>query len=80
MIPWPKILAGAAIAGGLIWHYAEIRDQGATSVRNSIERQNNDAARKAEDAVLDYDGCRDAGRVWDFGAGRCSRAAARDWR
>ena len=77
MISWSKILMGAAIAGALIWLYAEIRNQGATSVRNSIERQNNDAARKADDAVLDYDGCRDAGRMWDFGAGRCGRASAR---
>lgn len=77
MIFWPKILLGAAIAGALIWLYAEIRDQGAADVRNSIERQNNDAARKANDAVLDYDGCRDAGRVWDFGTGQCGGATTR---
>ena len=71
VIPWSKIIIGVAIVGALIWLYAEIRDQGAESLRNSIERQNNDAARKADDAALDYDGCRDAGRVWDFRAGRC---------
>ncbi len=76
MIPWSKIILGAALAGVLIWLYAEIRDQGAESVRNSIERQNNEAARKADDAALDYDGCRDADRMWDFRAGRCLGAAS----
>lgn len=48
---------------------------GGDGVRNSIERKNNEAATRADQGALDYDACRDAGRVWNFGAGRCGGAA-----
>ncbi|MHC2573958.1 hypothetical protein [Rhizobium leguminosarum] len=66
-----KIIAGiAALAAiGIVIH--KIRQSGADSVRSTIERQNNEAGNAADEGVLDYDACRDAGRVWDFGAGRC---------
>lgn len=52
-----------------------IYKNGADSVRTSIERQNNAAGKQADDRALDYDACRDAGRLWNFGAGRCGGAA-----
>lgn len=55
-----------------LWLYRK----GGEGVINSIERQNNEAARRADESALDYDACRDAGRVWDFRAGKCTRVAA----
>lgn len=46
---------------------------GGEGVTNSIERQNNEAASRADQGALDYDACRDAGRVWDFRASKCGR-------
>lgn len=48
---------------------------GGDGVRNATERQNNEAATRADQGALDYDACRDAGRVWNFGAGRCGGSA-----
>ncbi|TCR01053.1 hypothetical protein EDF70_10558 [Neorhizobium sp. JUb45] len=48
---------------------------GGDSVRTSTERQNNAAASRADQGALDYDACRDAGRLWDFRAGRCGRTS-----
>lgn len=72
MIPWPKIALGALILAALAWAVIEIRQDGAQSVRNSIERQNNEAAGQSDTARSNYDRCLDGGRVWDFGAGRCA--------
>lgn len=77
MIPWPKIILGVAIAGALIWLFTDIRDQGAESVRNSIERRNNGAGNAADDARGNYDRCLDDGGLWNFGAGRCDGPAPR---
>ncbi|MGG7581047.1 hypothetical protein [Rhizobium sp. Nf11,1] len=66
-----KIIAGAIAFGAVLFIIHKIRESGADSVRTAIERQNNDAGKAADEGVLDYDACRDAGRVWDFGAGRC---------
>ncbi|WLR92962.1 hypothetical protein [Shinella zoogloeoides] len=68
---------GAAIAGALIWLYAEIRDQGARSATSKIERQNNEARNAADDARSAYDRCLDGGGLWNFGAGRCDRSSPR---
>lgn len=75
MIDWSKVIIGAVAAGALIWLYAEIRSQGADSVRNAIERQNNAAGSTADDARGSYDLCPDG--MWDFAAGRCVRTAPR---
>lgn len=63
-------LLAAAILAVALWIYRA----GGEGVSNSIERQNNEAARRADESALDYDACRDAGRVWDFGAGKCGRS------
>jgi len=68
-----KVIAAIAAVGAIVFVLHKIRESGADSVRAAIERQNNEAGKAADDAVLDYDACRDAGRVWDFGAGRCQR-------
>lgn len=76
MIQWPRILIGVVIAGALIWLYSTIYQQGADSVRTGVERQNNEAGNSADDARSAYDRCRDAGRLWDFRAGRCVGASS----
>jgi hypothetical protein len=64
------LLAIIAVLGiAVVWIYRE----GGEDVRNSVERQNNEAATRADEGALDYDACRDAGRVWDFGSGKCRR-------
>lgn len=79
MMPWPKVLLGVAAAAALIWLYAEIRKDGAESVRMTIERQNNEAGNTADDARSAYDRCLDAGGLWGFGTSRCERPAPRRW-
>lgn len=64
-------LLAAAIVAVALWIYRA----GGEGVSNSIERQNNEAARRAHEGALDYDACRDAGRVWDFRAGKCGRSS-----
>jgi hypothetical protein len=59
-----------AIIGAATWLY----NAGGAGTLNSIERQNNEAARRADESALDYDTCRDAGRVWNFRTGKCGRA------
>lgn len=66
-----KVIAGIAAVGVIVFVLHKIRESGAESVRAAIERQNHEAGNAADEAVLDYDACRDAGRVWDFGSGRC---------
>lgn len=74
-----KVVAAIAAVGVIIFVFHKIRESGADSVRAAIERQNNEAGKAADDAVLDYDACRDAGRVWNFGSGRCERPAPGRW-
>lgn len=70
---WLSLARWIGIIAAFAFLYWMIFDQGADSVRNAIERQNNEAARNADDRRLNYDQCIDAGRVWDFGAGQCRR-------
>jgi hypothetical protein len=37
------------------------------------KRRNNEAATRADEGALDYDTCRDPGRVWSLGTDRCLR-------
>jgi len=71
----PRLLAAAAalaiVVGGLIWIYR----QGGDDVRTSIERQNNEAGRTADDVRSRFDLCPPG--MWDFGAGKCRRAPPR---
>lgn len=69
-----KVIAAIAAVGVIVFVLHKIRESGADSVRAAIERQNHEAGKAADDAVLDYDACRDAGRAWDFGKGRCVNA------
>lgn len=77
MVPWPKIVIGAAVAAALIWLYADIRADGARDIATKFERQNNDARNAADDARIAYDRCLDAGGLWNFGASRCDGSAPR---
>ena len=71
MIPWPKILGGVLVLAAITWAVLEIRADGAQSVTNAFERQNNAAAHSAGDARSDYDTCPDG--LWDYGASKCRR-------
>ncbi len=73
MIAWPKILGGVLVLAAITWIVLEIREDGARSITNALERQNNAAAHSAGDARSDYDTCPDG--LWNFGAGKCRRPA-----
>jgi hypothetical protein len=63
----------AVIGAAALWIYRE----GGEDTRNANERQTNEAATRADEGALDYDACRDAGRVWSFGTGKCLGPEAR---
>ncbi|OCO98934.1 hypothetical protein BC374_25865 [Ensifer sp. LC13] len=77
MLPWSKLVVGSLLIAGLAWLVHEIRADGARSITNAIERQNNDAESRAREKRLDYDSCLDVGRLWDFASGQCSGTARR---
>lgn len=74
MLSTPRTIAAVAalaiVASALLWIYW----RGGDDVRTSIERQNNEAGRTADDVRSRYDLCPPG--MWDFGAGKCRRAAA----
>lgn len=74
MISWPKIAPGALVLAALAWAVVEIRQDGAQSFKNTIERQNNEAAGSADAHKLNFDNCPVG--MWDFGSGRCRGTAA----
>ncbi|OHV85967.1 hypothetical protein [Ensifer sp. LCM 4579] len=76
---WPKILGGVLVLAAVTWAVLEIREDGARSVKQAIERQNNEAASQSDARRGDYDHCIDGGGVWDFGAGKCRRPPPRRW-
>jgi hypothetical protein len=63
----------AVIGAAALWIYGE----GGEDTRNATERQNNEAATRADEGALAYDACRNASRVWSFGTGECLRPEAR---
>jgi hypothetical protein len=69
MLTSPRILGALAIliisALFVGWLWEKVGD-----AFNNIERQNNEAAQRADEGALDYDACCDAGRVWSFGTGK----------
>lgn len=70
--PW----VAAIVAVGLLLYSA--REQGRNSALEDVKDQNNDASTRANETVLDYDACIDAGGLWNFGTGKCVRRAGRD--
>lgn len=71
MIAWLRMLCGGLMLAAVVWAVHEIRADGARSVIQAIERQNDDAENRAQEKRLDYDTCIDAGGLWDFGAEKC---------
>lgn len=74
---WWSAAKWVAIGAAVLFFIQMIRDDGAQSVKNEIERQNNEAAQDADTARLGFDDCNPPDRVWNFGAGKCERAAQR---
>lgn len=73
MVAWLKVLGGALVLAALAWAVREIREDGAQSARQAIERQNNEAASQSAARRSDFDRCGDRGGLWDFGTGKCRR-------
>lgn len=71
----PKLVLCVLVCLAMLALVHLIRKDGADSVRDTIERQNNAAGDAADDARGAYDRCPDG--LWDFGAGRCKGAAPR---
>lgn len=71
---WWTVAKWVAVGAAILFILHLIRADGAQSVRNEIERQNNEAAQDADTAKLSFDDCVGPGRMWDFGAGKCRRA------
>lgn len=72
-----KLVFAAVICGALLTLIHHFREDGADSVRRATEKQNNEAADNADKGSLDYDACRDAGRMFDFRTRRCGGPAPR---
>lgn len=75
MFTTPRLIAAAVILTLVIASVSWLWQRAEDDVLNQIERQNNEAAQRADESALDYDACRDAERVWDFRSGRCLRTA-----
>ncbi|MCM5691610.1 hypothetical protein M8037_23080 [Sinorhizobium meliloti] len=75
MVDWPNNLGGVLVLAAITWVAVEIREDGARSIKDAIERQNNDAASQSDADRSDYGRCLDGDRVWDFGARKCRGAA-----
>ncbi|MDX0548506.1 hypothetical protein CN074_27475 [Sinorhizobium medicae] len=75
MLSSPRLIVAAAaltiIAAVVAWIYR----QGGDDVRQSIERQNNEAGRTADAVRSRFDLCPPG--MWDFGAGKCRRSPPR---
>lgn len=65
----------AALTGAAMWFY----NKGGDAVEIKIERQNNVAGTKSENARDAYDRCvsSDIGGVYDYATGKCRRPSTR---
>ncbi|WP_457662862.1 hypothetical protein [Sinorhizobium medicae] len=59
MVGWPKILGDVLVLAAITWVVVEIREYGARSIKDAIERQNNDADSQSDADRSDYDRCLD---------------------
>lgn len=51
-------------------------EHGSNSALEEVNKTNEKAATKAEGAALNYDDCRRAGRLWNYGSGKCGGVAS----
>jgi hypothetical protein len=72
MLSSPRIIAAITALSFVVIVLAWIYRQGGDDVRTSIERQNNEAGRSADDVRSRFDLCPPG--MWDFGAGKCRRS------
>ncbi|RMI22604.1 hypothetical protein CN153_08135 [Sinorhizobium meliloti] len=73
MFTTPRLIAAATALAIVAAIVAWIYRQGGDDVRTSIERQNNEAGRTADDVRSRFDLCPPG--MWDFGAGKCRRSS-----
>ena len=77
MLSTPRIIGLLAIiavlGAAVVWIYRE----GGEDVRNSIERQNNEAGDISDRARTEFDMCLDSGGVWSNSTRKCARPPAR---
>ncbi len=71
MSAWLKVACAALLIAAISWAVLEIRADGARSVLHTIERQNNEAANRAQEKRIAYDSCIDSGGLWDFRTQKC---------
>ena len=74
---WWSVAKWVAAGAAILIIYQLIRGDIETSVRNKIERQDNEAAQNADIARLGFDDCVGDDKLWNFGAGKCERAQKR---
>ncbi|MCF6370689.1 hypothetical protein [Rhizobium halophilum] len=79
MFSSPRTIGALAILLILALFVGWIWDKAGDDALNKIERQNDEAAQRADEGAPDYDACRDAGRVWSFRTGKCLRPAVGGW-
>lgn len=70
-----RIVGLLAIAAVLMFIGVSIYNYGGDNAIRDVEKQNQKAGNAANTAVLDYDDCERAGRVWDYRARKCGRTA-----
>jgi len=69
-----RIVGLLAIAAVLMFIGVSIYNYGGDNALRDVERQNQKAGSAANKAVLDYDDCERAGRVWDYRARNCGKS------
>ena len=71
MLTTPRILGALGILLVLVLIAGWFWKQAGDDVRQSVERQNNEAGDQSDRARSDYDACIDAAGLYDFGAHKC---------
>lgn len=74
MIPF-KAMVWLAVAAVVISIAAAIFHFGQEDALEDVRKQNEKSGKASDAAVLDYDECDRAGRMWDYRARKCGRIA-----
>lgn len=72
-------LIGAVVVVAGAWAWGSIYNSGKDAVLEDVREQNRGATNAANKIEFDLDQCFDAGRLWDFAAGKCARDRVGPW-